>query len=104
MLQTTTKVAHSRDISLVLSYAPLGLVRALSAQIGRDSILVDTGCVMLTDNSEVEIVLSIRQGEHHITHRIRAKVTGNAAQGAKLAFQECDQATLQALLPYVTLH
>jgi hypothetical protein len=104
MLQTTSTVADKRDISLVLSYAPLGLVRALSAQIGHDSMLVDTGCVMLSDNSEVEIVLSIRQGEHHITHRIRARVVGNAANGAKLIFQECKQATLQALLPYVTLH
>ncbi|MCW8829361.1 MAG: hypothetical protein OQK94_09945 [Gammaproteobacteria bacterium] len=104
MLNTTGTVQEIGKISLVLSYAPLGLVRALSARIGIDSMLVDTGCVTLCDNSEVGIVLSIPNGEHNQTHRIRARVAGNDGDGVKLTFQECDRATLQALLPYVTAH
>ncbi|MFO7593640.1 MAG: hypothetical protein R6X15_06315 [Pseudomonadota bacterium] len=98
----TNTTNKQRDISLMLSYAPLGLVRALSAKIGRDSILVDTGCITLYDNSEVEIVLSIPKGEHYITHRIRALVAGNEGRVVKLAFQNCKRKTLEALLPYIT--
>lgn len=104
MMPITRTIKNSRDISLVLSYAPLGLVRALSTKIGRDSIFVDTGCITLYNNSEVEIVLSIPKGEHYITHRIRALVTGNEGRVVKLAFQNCQRKTLDALLPYITHH
>lgn len=103
--KTTQRLANiSANISLVLSYAPLGLVRALSARIGRNGILADTGCITLSDNSEVGIVLSIRDGEQRITHRIRGRVSGRDSEGVLLAFEGCDRATLKALLPYVTLH
>ena len=102
MMPITRTKKNIRDISLVLTYAPLGLVRALTAKIGRDSILADTGCVTLQNNSEVEIVLSIPKGEHYITHRIRALVAGNEGHVVKLAFQNCKHKTLEALLPYIT--
>lgn len=104
MLHTTETTPGYRDISLVLSYAPLGLVRAIHTRIGLEEIMVDTGCVTLSDNSEVEIVLSIREGERHMTHRIKARVCGSDHQGIKLAYQDCDRSTLEALRPYITLH
>jgi hypothetical protein len=104
MLHSKTALSGNNNISLVLSYAPLGLVSAHHAEIGHNSILVDTGCVMLSNNSEVEIVLSIRNGERHMVHRIRARVAASVGHGFKLEFQECDVATLEALMPYITVH
>jgi hypothetical protein len=103
MLYQDTNREHSA-LSMVLRYGPLGLVRATNTCIARDSICVDTGCIELQDNSEVEIVLSIRRGEHAETHRIRAEVSGHDEHGARLRFCDCAKATLEALLPFVTRH
>jgi len=92
------------DISTVLRYDPIGLVQATNTLIGLDSICVDTGCIALNDNSEVEIVLRIRRGERAETHRIRAKVCGSDEHGVRLQFRDCAKVTLDALLPYITRH
>lgn len=104
MLHHDSGLTGYRDISVVLSYAPLGLVSATRTQIAPDGVLIDTGCVTLSDNTEVDIVLSIRDGDRHMRHRLRARVTGSEGGGFRLAFQDCDQRTLQALLPYITIH
>lgn len=104
MFQTTGRTPGNNDISLVLSYAPLGLVRAIHTRIGLDEIMVDTGCVTLSNDSEVEILLTIRDGEQHMTYRIKARVSGSDHHGIKLAYQDCDHTTLKALMPYITLH
>lgn len=90
-------------ISLLLNYAPLGLIRALHAEFGTQRVLVDTGCVTLLDNSEVDILLSIG-GESPAFHFIRARVAGTHPDGFILNFQKCDAATTKALLPYITIH
>lgn len=95
---------ENHSISMVLSYGPIGLVRATNTLIGHDSICVDTGCIALNDNSDVEIVLSIRRGERAETHRIRARVSGSDEHGIRLQFCDCAKATLDALLPYITCH
>lgn len=92
------------SISMVLSYGPLGLVQATNTLIGQDSICVDTGRIALYDNSEVEIVLSIRTGNTYRTYRIPATVSGCGEYGIKLQFRDCAEATLEALLPFVTRH
>jgi len=104
MLYTETAPTSHGNISLVLSYAPLGLVRALHAEIGTEKMLVDTGCVTLANDSEVDILLSIHTDDQPNHHRIRARVAGIRQDGVVLAFQECDVATLEALLPYITIH
>lgn len=103
MLQHSS-VINPPHISLVLSYGPLGLIRATNTLIGLDSICVDTGCIALNDHSEVEIVLSIRTGNTAKTYRIPALVSGKDKHGVKLQFKECAKATLEALLPFVTRH
>ena len=92
------------SISLLLSYGPLGFIRATNTLIGQDSMCVDTGCIALNDHSEVEIVLSIRNGKTATTYRIPATVNGRDEQGVKLQFKDCAKSTLQALLPYITRH
>lgn len=94
----------SATISLMLSYAPLGLIRATNTLIAKDSICVDTGCIALNDHSEVEIVLSVQSDTHTRTYRIPATVSGQDKHGVKLQFRECARATLDALLPFVTRH
>ena len=101
MLQDSDGVQS--NISLVLNYAPLGLVRALHAEFGTQRMLVDTGCVMLADNSEVDILLSIG-GPSPGYYFIRARVAGKHPDGVILDFQKCDAATTKALLPYITIH
>ena len=103
MLQHNSTMDNHK-ISLVLSYGPLGLIRATNTLIGHNSISVDTGCISLNNHSEVEIVLSIHTGDTSRTYRIPATVCGNDQNGVKLQFRECDEATLKALLPYVTRH
>lgn len=95
---------EKHSINLVLSYAPIGLIRATKALIGTDSICVDTGCIALQDDCEVDIVLSINRGTHSETHRIRAEVCGSDENGVKLRFRDCARATMEALLPYITRH
>jgi hypothetical protein len=92
------------NISLIINYAPLGLVRALSAEFGTQRILVDTGCISLPNDSEVDIMLCIGCGAPSNYHHIRARVTGSHPDGVILAFEDCDTATTTALLPYITIH
>jgi len=104
MFAQNNKMPGHRDINLVLSYAPLGLISAHHTELTRDGVVIDTGCITLSDNSEVDIVLSIRDGDQHMRHRLRAQVTGSDSTGIRLAFVDCDHQTLQALLPYITIH
>lgn len=92
------------NISLIINYAPLGLVRALHAEFGTQRILVNTGCVTLPNDSEVDIMLCIGCGDSSNYHHIRARVAGSHHDGVILAFQDCDAATTRALLPYITIH
>lgn len=103
MLQHDKNTRES-NISLMLCYGPLGLIRATKTLIGENSICVDTGCIALNEHSEVEIVLSIRSDSRTQTYRIPATVSGRDEHGVKLQFRECARATLDALLPYVTRH
>jgi hypothetical protein len=103
MLHHSTSMTK-HGISLILSYGPLGLIRATNTLIGQNRICVDTGCIALNDHSEVEIVLSIRTGDTSETYRIPATVCGSDEHGVILQFRECAKATLDALLPYVTRH
>jgi len=103
MLQQNS-IMENHSISLVLSYGPLGLIRATETLIGQDSICVDTGRIALNNHSEVEIVLSIRIGNTSKTYRIPATVSGRDQHGVKLQFKDCAKGTLEALLPFVTRH
>ncbi len=101
MLQTNG--LDPSNISLILNYAPLGLVRALHAEYGTEKILVDTGCVSLANDSEVDIMICI-DGTTPAYHFIRARVSSSHPDGAILIFQNCTAETTRALLPYITIH
>lgn len=92
------------NISLIINYAPLGLVRALRAEFGTQRILVNTGCVTLPNDSEVDIMLCIGRDNPSDYHYIRARVASSHPDGVILAFKDCDSATTRALLPYITIH
>jgi hypothetical protein len=103
MLQHHSTI-NNHSLSLLLSYGPLGLIRATKTLIGQNSICVDTGCIALNNHSEVEIVLSIRTGNTSKTYRIPATVSGCGEYGVKLLFKDCAKSTLEALLPFITRH
>ena len=93
------------DIHVILNYGPLGLVHAVAERIGRNRIQLNTGTITLNHNALVEVVMSIPCAERHEHHRISARVTQCGSDGrATLSFHDCCHKTLQALLPYVTLH
>lgn len=93
------------DICVVLSYGPLGFVRAVTEHIGHNHIQLNTGTINLNHNARVEIVMSIPGRQYKEHHRIAARVIHCGEGGsATLSFHGCGEATLQALLPYVTHH
>ncbi len=65
---------------------------------------VDTGCIALNDHSEVEIVLSIRNGKIATTYRIPATVNGRDEAGREAAVQGLRQVHAAGLAPYITRH
>ena len=94
------------EISVVLSYGPLGFVQAITESIAQDHMQVNTGAITLNQNAEVEIMISIPgEGEHSEHHRIAAQVTHCYEDGkATLNFRCCGKNTILALRPYVTHH
>lgn len=104
MSLNTDSASKAANVSLVLNYAPLGLIRALRAEFGTQRILVDTGNIMLADDSEVDILLSIGGSEAPEYHHIHARVIGARSDGIILAVEHCESATIEALLPYITIH
>ena len=93
------------DIRVVLNYAPLGFVQAVTERLGHNQIQLNTGNITLNHNAEVEIVMSIPGLEHSEHHRIAAQVTHCDEGGhATLSFDDCRKETIQALLPYLRLH
>jgi hypothetical protein len=93
------------DIRVVLNYAPLGFVQAVTERIGHHQIQLNTGKITLNHNAEVEIVMSIPGREHSEHHRISAQVSHCDEGGnAILNFHCCGKKTMLALLPYLTRH
>ena len=79
-------VKPSQILHLTLKYGPLGLVRATGLRVGPNSLLVDTGRIALTDNSEVEVLWSERRGQSLRSHSLPARVCGTDEHGARLMF------------------
>ncbi len=94
-----------QDIRVVLSYAPLGFVQAVTERIDHNQIQLNTGSITLNTHAEVEIMMSIPGREHSEHHRISAQVSHCGEGGnATLNFHRCGEKTMLALLPYLTLH
>lgn len=97
--------ANLHDIHVVLNYGPLGFVQATTEHIHHDHMQVNTGSITLNHSAEVEIVMSIPGNKHNEHHRITAQVS-HCDEGGRstLHFRSCGKKTMQALLPYITLH
>lgn len=91
-----TPINPSKTIDLTLRYGPLGLVRATGSRTGPNSMLVNTGRIALTDDSEVEVLLSVRRGERLESHSLSARVCGCDEHGARLLFNG------QGIYPYLS--
>lgn len=84
--------------SIMLNYAPLGLVRANARDIRPDGMSVDTGRVSLPRNSPVEVSFSFRNKENRIQiHRFDATVIESDIEGTNLTFHKCSDETRRLL-------
>lgn len=106
MAQLTSSITPKlHDIRVVLNYAPLGFVQAVTERIAPHYIQVNTGSITLNHNAEVEIVMSIPGIKYNEHHRIAAQVSycGTGGQ-TTLSFHGCGEKTMLALLPYLNCH
>lgn len=90
---------NNDSIDVILSYAPLGLVRATSSDIHLDGMIVDTGSVSLARNAQVEVNLTLsgRESRRPQNCRISAQVVDSIEGGAYLLFDQYDDIILAGL-------
>jgi hypothetical protein len=75
-------------LQVILSYRPLGLVRAQPRNLHFDGILVDTGPVGLDHGAEVEVTLCYQRGSDSQSQTLGAQVTADTHEGTYLRFAE----------------
>lgn len=89
--------AQDSPFHLMLSYGPLGLVRATLLDLCDEGMTVDTGAITLAHGVEVEIAFTQRQHNEYITHRLLALVKRSFQGGAELAFSSFAHTTWEVL-------
>jgi len=89
--------AHDTPFHLMLSYGPLGLVRATLLDLNEHGMTVDTGAITLADGVEVEIAFTQNHHNEYITHRLLALVKRSFQGGAELMFSSFAHTTLEVL-------
>jgi len=86
-----------RRLDVMLAYGPLGLVRATARELHLGGMIVDTGAVTLSEQTEVEVSFTHRHKNEFVTHHISAIVIDVHRGGATLAFRDYARTTLQLL-------
>lgn len=75
-------------LQVILSYRPLGLVRAQPRSLHFDGMLVDTGAIGLDHGAEVEVTLCYQRGNDSQTQTLGAQVTADTREGTYLRFAD----------------
>ncbi|SCZ50833.1 hypothetical protein [Thiohalomonas denitrificans] len=91
-------LSENKRIHLILNYPPLGLVRATAKLLGASGMAVETGCILLPSQAEVEVTLSYRHEGHNRVHRIPARVTRSEPSETLLEFDIEGQTAIHSLL------
>ncbi|SCZ57262.1 hypothetical protein SAMN03097708_01394 [Thiohalomonas denitrificans] len=65
----------NESLHLILNYRPLGLVRATPKAFSAFGMMVETGCILLPNQVEVDVTLSYRREGRNRVHRVSAWVT-----------------------------
>lgn len=89
--------APNTPMHLMLSYGPLGLVRATLLELHSEGMIIDTGAITLTSGAEVEVAFTQTHHHEHITHRLLALVKHSFQGGAELAFSSYAHTTFEVL-------
>lgn len=95
--------ASASRVSVVLSYGPLGLVRATAHDIGDDGICVDTGRITLVNHTEVEIIFSFRRNGRPHAVKVPARVVGREGAAARLKFVSKEPGVMATLRKMMSL-
>lgn len=90
-------IPQGESLQVMVSYGPLGLVRATTRELGYDGMTVDTGNITLGEQAEVEISFTHKLHDEYITHRISGTVSESSPGHARLAFSSYARTTYQAL-------
>ncbi|WP_303906323.1 hypothetical protein [Thiohalomonas denitrificans] len=85
---------------LILNYRPLGLVRGTAKSFDAFGMMVETGCILLPSQAEVEVTFSYRREGRNRVHRTPARVTRPEPGETRLEFDTEGQAAVHALLDY----
>lgn len=93
----------SNTLGLVLSYGPIGLVRATARAIQARTLRVQTGAVTLETNGEVEVVFTTREGRRSLVHRFTARVAHSGNEGTTLVLDDTGSDPLGFLRPLIGL-
>ena len=91
-------LSENGKLHLILNYRPLGLVRATAQVFGTSGMAVETGCILLPSQAEVEVTFSYRHEGRNRVHRIPARVTRSKPGETHLEFDNEAQAAVHALL------
>jgi hypothetical protein len=77
---------HPLNLDVQLLYHPLGVVSGVTRWISEDGMHIDTGCVTLQRQSEVEITFPCKRNNRTAYHRILANVCHCMEGGSTLQF------------------
>lgn len=83
--------------NIILNYRPLGLVRATARGLGASGLAVETGCILLPDQAEVEVTFSYRQEGRSCVRRVPARITRSEFGETRLEFDAEGQAIVDSL-------
>ncbi len=93
-------LSKNERLHLILNYPPLGLVRATAKIFSASGMAVETGCILLPGQAEVEVTFSYRHEGRNRVHRIPARVTRSEPGETLLEFDTEGQAAVHSLLEW----
>ena len=86
-----------------LYYDRLGLISCKTRDISIEGMLLDTGRVRLSDNTQVEVVLTDRTRDYSDPIRVQARVSRVHDSLAALIFQNLEISTFRRLKSLLTV-
>ena len=89
--------SENGKLNIILNYRPLGLVRATARGLGASGLAVETGCILLPGQAEVEVTFSSHQEGHHCVKRVPARITRSESGETRLEFDAEGKATVDSL-------
>ena len=84
-------------MDVAVYYGGLGLVQCKTRDISYDGAFIETGRVLMAEDSDIELVFSNYSGSTHTQHRLTAKISRVTDDGAGLTFSNLEISTYRFL-------